>query len=81
MLSIGFNDAMIEANGELYKLSNDLSYTIQYLSVLFIFGLIVHAIYMDIRQGILSKEPTLIYYYDDRDVVLGYVGRIIASLF
>tara|TARA_B000000475_G_scaffold215811_1_gene178169 strand:+ start:888 stop:1133 length:246 start_codon:yes stop_codon:yes gene_type:complete len=81
MLSTGFNDTMIGTNGDLYKLSNDLSYKIQYLSAMFVFGLIVHAIYMDIRQGMLSKEPTLIYYYEDRDVLLGYVGRIIASFF
>tara|TARA_B100000287_G_C20279149_1_gene641288 strand:- start:15 stop:272 length:258 start_codon:yes stop_codon:yes gene_type:complete len=54
-----------------------IAYTVYYLCV----SLMLHSVYMDMKQGIFSRMPTLAYYYEDRDYVCNYFGKFVASLF
>ena len=54
-----------------------IAYTVYYLCV----SLMLHAVYMDMKQGIFSRMPTLAYYYEDRDYLCNYFGKFVASLF
>ena len=66
-----------------YDLSsyNDIAYLVSWGAYYLCISLMLHSIYMDIKQGILSKNPTLIYYYEDRDYICRYVSNWFASLF
>ena len=50
-----------------------IAYTVYYLCV----SLMLHSVYMDMKQGIFSRMPTLAYYYEDRDYVCNYFGKFI----
>ena len=54
-----------------------IAYTVYYLCV----SLMLHSVYMDMKQGIFSRRPTVVYYYEDRDYVCNYFGKFVASLF
>ena len=64
-----------------YIVSNDLYYIIALIAHYVCVSFILHAIFMDIKQGICSRRPTLVYYYEDRDYICRFVGKFISTLF
>ena len=64
-----------------YIATSNLYYIIGLIAHYICVSLILHAIFMDVKQGIFSRRPTLVYYYEDRDYICRFVGKFIASLF
>jgi len=66
---------------ELNKLYNLFGFIVAYGTYYICVILMLHAVYMDIKQGIFSRRDSLVYYYEDRDYICRFVSRFIASLF
>ena len=66
---------------DLMQLNDLFGYVIAYTAYYLCVSLMLHSVYMDIKQGIFSRRPTLAYYYEDRDYICRFVSKFIASLF
>ena len=66
---------------DLMQLNDLFGYVIAYMAYYLCVSLMLHSVYMDIKQGIFSRRPTLAYYYEDRDYICRFVSKFIASLF
>ncbi len=65
----------------LMQLNDLFGYVIAYTAYYLCVSLMIHSVYMDMKQGIFSRRPTLAYYYEDRDYICNYFGKFVASLF
>jgi len=66
---------------DLMQLNDLFGYVIAYTAYYLCVSLMLHSVYMDIKQGIFSRRHTLAYYYEDRDYICRFVSKFIASLF
>jgi hypothetical protein len=80
-ITSNITDLYLNEEIQLNKLYNLFGFIIAYTSYYILVLLMLHSIYMDIKQGIFSIRDSLVYYYEDRDYICIFVGRFIASLF
>ena len=76
-----YNDMINTESIALIQLNDLFGYVIAYTEYYLCVLLMLHSVYMDMKQGIFSRRPTLAYYYEDRDYICRFVSKFIASLF
>ena len=76
-----YNDMINTESIDLMLLNDLFGYVIAYTAYCLCVLLMLHSVYMDMKQGIFSRRPTLAYYYEDRDYICNYFGKFVASLF
>ena len=76
-----YNDMINTESIALIQLNDLFGYVIAYTAYYLCVLLMLHSVYMDMKQGIFSRRPTLAYYYEDRDYICNYFGKFVASLF
>ena len=76
-----YTDMINTESIDLMQLNDLFGYVIAYTAYYLCVSLMLHSVYMDMKQGIFSRRPTLAYYYEDRDYICNYFGKFVSSLF